>query len=136
MGAAAGLVLTMATIAACAPAASDAIPIQVALHDDAIDLEVDNTPSGRIALEIRNQGELVHEVEIFSGATNGQILPVRSSVAVTTGLGLIDEVENILAESRALLVVDLSPGTYLLICNLPAHYESGMWTYLTVDVAS
>lgn len=78
---------------------------------------------------------MVHEVEVFSGATDGQILPVNSSVANTTGLELIDEVENILPDARASLVVDLSPGIYLVICNLPAHYESGMVTYLTVEEA-
>ena len=30
------------------------------------------------------------------------------------------------------LTLDLKPGTYLLVCNLPGHYAAGMWTVLTV----
>ena len=57
-------------------------------------------------------------------------------MADTTGLTLVDEVENILVEFDASLVVDLSPGTYLVICNMPAHYQNGMWAYMTVEDAT
>ena len=131
-----GLILLAAVLAACAPVASGATSIPITLHDDAIELDESSIPSGRIALEILNTGALVHEVEVFSGAADGKILPVRSSVADTTGLTLVDEVENILVESNASLVVDLEPGTYLLICNLPEHYNNGMWSYVTVEEAT
>lgn len=129
----AALLLATTAIAACALTTSGATPIQVALHEDAIDLDNDTVSSGPISLEIRNEGALVHEVEVFADATSGQILPVSNSVADTTGLILVDEVENILPDSRASLVLDLSPGTYLVICNLPLHYETGMSTFLTVE---
>jgi hypothetical protein len=123
----------LALTAACSPVASGATPIQVTLHDDRIEFDESLVPAGRLALDIRNEGALVHEVEVFSGATEGQLLAVSRAVADTTGLGLVDEVENILAGSAASLVVDLSSGTYLIICNLPGHYQSGMWTYVTVE---
>ena len=30
------------------------------------------------------------------------------------------------------LTLDLKPGTYVIYCNIPTHYASGMWTILTV----
>jgi hypothetical protein len=45
---------------------------------------------------------------------------------------LLDEVENLLPGSRSSLTVNVGPGTYLVMCNLPGHYEAGMWAYLTV----
>lgn len=30
------------------------------------------------------------------------------------------------------LTVELQPGEYLLICNVPGHYGAGMWTEFTV----
>lgn len=125
--------LVLALVTACAPTSAGARSLPVTLHDDGIALGDIQVPSGRIALEIRNEGELVHEVEVFAGATEGRILPVRSSVADTTGMTLVDEVEDILVESNASLVVDLTPGTYLVMCNLPEHYQTGMWAYLTVE---
>jgi uncharacterized cupredoxin-like copper-binding protein len=131
--AAATLLALTALTAACTPAASGATPIQVTLHDDRIEFDESLVPAGRLALDIRNEGVLVHEVEVFSGASEGQVLTVSRAVADTTGLELVDEVENILGGSAALLVVDLSSGTYLIICNLPGHYQSGMSTYITVE---
>ena len=32
------------------------------------------------------------------------------------------------------LTVDLTPGKYLLICNVPGHYGAGMWTEFTVNL--
>jgi uncharacterized cupredoxin-like copper-binding protein len=28
---------------------------------------------------------------------------------------------------------NLKPGKYLLVCNIPGHYLSGMWAFLTVE---
>jgi uncharacterized cupredoxin-like copper-binding protein len=127
------LLLLATLLTGCAPEAEGATAIQVTLDDSTIDVARNIVATGRTALEIHNEGTTVHEVEVFSGAADGQILPVRSSVADTTGLTLIDEVENILAESNASLVIDLEPGTYLLICNLPEHYNNGMWSYVMVE---
>ena len=75
---------------------------------------------------------------MFSGATAGAELPVNNSVADTTGLTLVDEIEDIVPGATATLTVDLTAGTYLVVCNLPEHYELGMWAYLTVtdDIGS
>lgn len=120
-------------VAACAPDPTTATPLGVTLTDQAVALQSPEVMAGTIRFDIANQSAaLVHEVEVFAGATEGRVLPVRSSIADTDGLRLVDEIENILPRSSASLTVDLAPGTYLVICNLPDHYAQGMWTYLTV----
>jgi uncharacterized cupredoxin-like copper-binding protein len=120
-------------VAACAPDPTTATPFGVTLTDQAISLGSPEVVAGAIRFDIDNQSAaLVHEVEVFAGATAGLVLPVHSSLADTNGLRLVDEIENILPRSSASLTVDLAPGTYLVICNLPDHYNQGMWTYLTV----
>jgi len=49
------------------------------------------------------------------------------------GLTAVDEQEDIAANSSATLTVDLQPGTYVVICNLPGHYKLGMHATLTVS---
>jgi uncharacterized cupredoxin-like copper-binding protein len=121
------------TLSACAPAASGDATVQVELADDHIVLDPASVPDGRIVFDtVNTAAELVHEIEVFSGATNGAVLPVANSVADTTGLTLIDEIEDIIPGASATLTIDLTPGTYLVVCNLPAHYELGMWAYITV----
>lgn len=123
-------------LAACAPVSSGGAAVQVELVDNAITLEPARAPDGSVDLEIANEGDLVHEVEIFAGADPGETLDVSNSVADTRGLRLVDEVEDVLPSTTARLVVDLDPGTYLVICNLPGHYQQGMSAYLTVEPAA
>lgn len=122
------------TLASCAaPAASGDDTVRVKLADDRIVLNPVSVPGGRIVFDTVNTATaLVHEIEVFAGATNGALLPVANSVADTTGLTLIDEIEDIIPGASANLTIDLIPGTYLVVCNLPTHYELGMWAYLTV----
>jgi uncharacterized cupredoxin-like copper-binding protein len=120
-------------LAACAPDASNAAPVAVELADFRVILDPAEIPAGRLVFQTTNESSaLVHEIEIFAATEAGAVLPVSESVADTTGLHLVDEIENIVPGGRASLVVDLAPGTYLVICNLPGHYGNGMWAYLTV----
>lgn len=47
-------------------------------------------------------------------------------------LGSLGEVANIEGGTGGQVTLDLPAGEYLLLCNLPAHFQSGMWTKLTV----
>jgi uncharacterized cupredoxin-like copper-binding protein len=42
-------------------------------------------------------------------------------------------VEDITAGSTRDLTVDLQPGRYVLVCNIPGHYKLGMHTALTAS---
>jgi hypothetical protein len=59
-------------------------------------------------------------------------LPVASGVADTSGLDLVDELEDIAPGTSGQLALQLDPGTYTLICNLPSHYQQGMHVTFTV----
>ena len=125
--------LVVLITSACAPDASNAEVVGVELADDHITLDVSSMNSGPISFQATNvSSDLVHEIEVFSGATAGELLAVDDSVANTTGLSLLDEIENVLPGGGATITLDLEPGTYLVVCNLPGHYEQGMWAYLEV----
>jgi len=124
-------------LAACTSEASDGAAatettVAVTLADDAVTLEPVTVPAGAVRLAATNEGTMTHEFEIFAGATTTE-LPVESNVAVTEGLELVDEVEDVVPGATGELVLDLDPGTYLVICNLPGHYAAGMKALLTVE---
>ncbi len=52
--------------------------------------------------------------------------PVEGATAKVEGEE-IGEVEGIAGGQAKVLEVDLKPGHYQLICNLPGHYEPGMY---------
>lgn len=126
------LLFVVAIAVGCAATTSGEETVNVALADFSLSLDRFTVRAGPTDFVVDNPGPSVHEIEVFSGASEGTALPVDASVADTTGLDLVDEVEDILPGSAATLTLDLTPGTYLVICNLPSHYEHGMWGYLTV----
>lgn len=128
----AAVVLLTALVAGCAPEAVDAEVVYVDLADFTVALDRDTVSAGTVEFIVRNDGPSLHEIEIFSGAASGDELTVENTVADTSGLELVDEVENVLVDGVTRLTVDLEPGTYLVICNLPEHFDHGMWTTLTV----
>ena len=59
---------------------------------------------------------------------------------VTAQLRVNEEAANYLGEVSDLdpgksgaLTVTLEPGMYILFCNIPGYYASGMWTVITVE---
>ncbi|NTU80270.1 MAG: hypothetical protein HGA45_12995 [Chloroflexales bacterium] len=47
-------------------------------------------------------------------------------------LGSLGEVAEIEGGTSGEVTLDLPAGTYLLLCNLPNHFQSGMWAKFTV----
>ena len=126
------VMLSMVLVACSSAADATGQTVEVAIPDSAFELSLPDAPSGSVTFVIDNVGTMVHEFEVFAGAEPGQVLPLKAGVADTTGLEVVDEVEDILPGSSVELTVDLEPGTYLLICNLPAHYAAGNWAEFTV----
>ncbi len=126
------LVLVVLVLAACTSEVTPGASVAVTLGDDAVVLEPATVPAGSVRFEATNEGTMTHEFEIFAGATTTD-LPVESNVAVTEGLDLVDEVEDVVPGATASLTVDLEPGAYLVICNLPGHFANGMVALLTVE---
>ncbi len=106
--------------------------VAVTLADDSVTLDPAEVTAGPVRLVASNEGSMTHEIEILAGADPGVELVVKSQVAITEGLELVDEVEDIVPGATGELTVDLEPGTYLVMCNLPGHYAAGMSAYLTV----
>lgn len=70
--------------------------------------------AGPTTFKIKNQGQVEHEFEIFSGSD------------------AVDEVEHITPGITRELKVNLRPGAYTFVCKMPGHEESGMKGTLVV----
>jgi uncharacterized cupredoxin-like copper-binding protein len=100
--------------------------VEVSLRDDAVTLSPASGDAGSLTFAATNDGTETHEIEIFRGDVDPATLPVEDNVASTEGLELVDEIEDITPGSTANLTVDLDAGTYVVMCNLPGHFERGM----------
>ena len=111
--------------------------VQTTLSDFAIAVSDTSLPSGSNHLKISNSGASVHELEVFTVPAGVDVaaIPVSNNVADTDSVGMtvVDEVEDVAPGTTANLTVNLTPGTYAFICNLPTHYGLGMHTVVTVE---
>ncbi len=89
---------------------------------------------GGIEFEVENEGKVLHELEVVKTGTAPDALPVSANKADVEAAGAeIAEVEDIAPGSEKEFTVALEPGNYVLICNLPDHYEPGMYARFTVE---
>jgi uncharacterized cupredoxin-like copper-binding protein len=100
--------------------------------------------AGRVTFNIRNKGKETHEFVVLKTKLGALELPTegkQGGVKEGGPLEVMDEVEDMAAGSAHTLAVDLSPGHYVLICNivekeqngeLESHYRQGMRTDFTV----
>lgn len=100
-----------------------------------ISLDRESAPAGEVTFTIKNEGEIVHEFEIVKSEVAATELPVEAGKADVEAEGgeEIDEVEDIETGAETELTANLEAGKYLLVCNLPGHYEQGMVTAFTVE---
>jgi uncharacterized cupredoxin-like copper-binding protein len=107
--------------------------VSVTLRDFEISLPGTTVPTGNVTFDVVNQGPSTHELEVFfvPAGVDPNTIQVSAGVADTSALTAVDEVEDVAPSTTAKLSVALNPGTYLLICNLPGHFEQGMHVAVT-----
>lgn len=93
-------------------------------------------PSGELYFNVQNNAsDQAHEFVIFKTNLPGDQLPRNADGDVDEqgqGITHIDEVEDIGVGETKTLKVNLPPGNYVAICNLPGHYAQGMYYSFTV----
>ena len=77
-----------------------------------------------------NSGKVEQEFVILRTSDAPGGLPQEGAEA--SEAGLVDEIEDVQPGGAGSLAIDLTPGHYVLICNLPDHYAAGMYAGLTV----
>jgi uncharacterized cupredoxin-like copper-binding protein len=119
------------------PTASGQGGVPVTLRDFSVTVGSTTLPAGSNQLAVQNSGATLHELEVFTlpAGVDAAAIPVVNGVADTNSVGMtiVDEREDIAPGTGASLTVNLQPGTYVFICNLPTHYSLGMHATVTVQ---
>jgi uncharacterized cupredoxin-like copper-binding protein len=108
----------------------------VLLKDFEVQQEATVVPAGTVSFRIRNQGPTTHEVIFVRTELAPDKLTLQGDGLTVDeearGIKFIDEVEGLDIDDRETLDLDLTPGHYVLYCNLEGHYLGGMYEALTV----
>ena len=115
----------MCLLFACAPSTGD---VSVDLDEYTLEVDPASAEPGRVRFEAGNVGKIEHELAVLRTALAADDLPVKDGEVQTSteGLALAGKTGRIRSGQSVTLGVTLRPGAYVLICNVPAHYQSGM----------
>jgi uncharacterized cupredoxin-like copper-binding protein len=106
--------------------------IEVGLNEWKVIVEAPSVGAGEVKLEGENEGKVDHELVVLKTDTKAADLKVDGAVAEEEGENL-GEASDIAPGEKGEVEVDLEPGHYILLCNLPGHYQQGMHTDLDVQ---
>jgi uncharacterized cupredoxin-like copper-binding protein len=138
-----GLSIVALASAACggttptvAPPAAGPTTVKVTLQEWAVVPAPASVAAGAVKFEVTNSGPAdIHEFVVIKTDLAPGALPVDSTGTVTEGgteMTVVDEIEDIPVGQTQELRVTLTPGKYVLLCNIysaeeqEAHYTMGM----------
>jgi uncharacterized cupredoxin-like copper-binding protein len=87
--------------------------------------------AGTVTFDVSNDGAIPHEFVVLKTDTKAAGLMKGAKADETGNVGELDE-KALAVKAGKPLTLDLQPGHYALICNLPGHYQGGMHTDFTV----
>ena len=100
-----------------------------------IALDRDSVKAGRTTFRALNESaHLVHELIVVKLNPKQAELPYdeKRATVVEKRVRRLGEIADLEPGASGALTVNLTPGSYLLICNQPGHYKAGMAARLSV----
>jgi uncharacterized cupredoxin-like copper-binding protein len=108
-----------------APAAALTHKVNVALKEFKVNPSATQAAAGKVTFKVHNSGTVTHEFVVLKTNTPAGSL-LKGSRADESGN--VGETGDLKAGASKALTLNLKPGHYALICNLPGHYIAGQHT--------
>jgi mono/diheme cytochrome c family protein/plastocyanin len=86
-----------------------------------------------VTFNVTNGGAVTHELVVIRSDLAADMLPVDGGEVDESALDVVGHIPEFSGGTSESVTLDLTPGNYVLICNIPAHYGLGMSTTLTVE---
>lgn len=125
-----GLLISAGLIAGACGGQGTAAPataVTATLTDQAISLNVPSASAGKVTFKVVNSGTVVHSFVLIKTDTPHDKMPADpkdpSKVQETGSLAASGQIA--VGQTKE-LTRDLAAGSYVLVCNEPAHYIVGM----------
>ena len=99
-----------------------------------VETDATTAKAGEVVFTITNDGTIGHEFLVVKTDIAVGAIPLDGDhfAEPTDGLEVIDEIGEFAKGTTETLTLNLEPGNYQLVCNLPDHYSAGMNVSFTV----
>lgn len=127
----AALTVLALILASCASAGPG--KVSVTLNEWAIKPSPQSVAAGSVTFSVKNSGKEVHELAVLkTDIAQDQLKARANDPTKVEEPGNLGEIEDIDPAATKELTLTLTPGAYVLVCNIAGHYTSGMHVAFTV----
>lgn len=107
------------------------------MHMAMMSIEVDkvSVAAGKVTFDVTNVSkETIHEMLVSPITGPDVTLPFNATEnrVDEEASGDLGEVSELEPGKSGSLTLELKPGLYVLFCNIPGHFNAGMWTTIEV----
>lgn len=109
--------------------------VGVSLAEFTVTLTEATAPAGEVIFNVMNDGASIHNFRVISTSLAPGDLPYDEEAfeVPEDEVDLVASTANLEVEETVQVVIELAAGPYVLICNIPPHYNSGMHVAFTVE---
>lgn len=124
--------------AAPSPSTAGQKDVAVKLQEWSITQTSTMVPAGAVTFSVTNAGTTPHEFVVLSTNTLAVDFPIGSFEGETNRIDEdkvgtnVGETGDMQPRTTKSITIDLKPGHYAFVCNLPGHYGLGMHVDFTV----
>lgn len=130
------LVAALAIVVACAAPVPEADitkgQIRADMKEYVMGLTSTEVRAGTVTFIARNAGTTAHDLIVLRTDLAADKLPIDTQTQKAKEDGKIGGVDQVAPGKNQNLRLELPAGAYVVICNVPTHYQLGMRTSLTV----
>jgi uncharacterized cupredoxin-like copper-binding protein len=134
------LVVALSVSAACRDGGTieptgNSTTLDVTLDEFTVAPAIETAPVGTVTFNVLNLGTIPHDFLVIRSVLPPDRLPVDEEEFTVNEdeVDVVDAARDTEPRGSTRVVVALTAGHYVLICNVPTHYESGMHAAFTVQ---
>ena len=110
-----------------------ATTVDVGLEEFAVNPAQDIADAGTLTFSVSNDGAIPHNFLVIRTDLASDALPTADAQVDEGQVDVAASIPEYAAGDTEEVSVDLEPGSYVLICNVAGHYDSGMRAGFTVE---
>ena len=111
-----------------------AATIAVTLNEWALEVDEARAQGGKVTFAVSNKGTVEHDFIVIRSDLAADALPTAGGAVDETQVEVVGRAVRIRVRGVDVNVsLDLAAGSYVLICNIPAHYDRGQRIAFTME---
>jgi uncharacterized cupredoxin-like copper-binding protein len=114
-------------------AAAAAGSVEVTVTEWSLKPTQSSIAAGEVTFDVANGGAVPHEFVVIRTGADPTALPLAAGAADESSLDVVGRSDMIQGGISEQVTFTLTAGSYVLICNIPAHYGLGMSAAFTVN---